>query len=183
MSARDLEPRRLSVDRPTDAGAEPSFPPPLAGPGAAAHPCFLSAPLPSVILGELLALTDDGSIPLVLHRSHPGALRARSAIDLHGAHIGRQVMLVFEHGDPLRPIVTGVLRDAGVGVPEPAPGQLEVDADGRRMLVSAREQLVLRCGKASITLTQAGKVLIEGSYVLSRSSGVNRLKGGSVQLN
>ena len=47
----------------------------------------------------------------------------------------------------------------------------------------SKEQLVLRCGKASITLTKAGKVLIDGSHVLSRSSGVNRVKGGSVQLN
>jgi Phage tail baseplate hub (GPD) len=55
--------------------------------------------------------------------------------------------------------------------------------DGQRMIVSAREKLVLRCGKASITLTKAGKMLIEGSYLLSRSTGVNRIKGGSVQLN
>lgn len=65
----------------------------------------------------------------------------------------------------------------------PASAQVEVDADGERMMVSAKEQLVLRCGKASITLTKAGKVIIKGSYVLSRSSGVNRIKGGSVQLN
>ena len=64
-----------------------------------------------------------------------------------------------------------------------SPAQVEVDADGERMIVSADEQLVLRCGKASITLTKAGKVLIEGAYVLSRSTGVNRIKGGSVQLN
>ena len=64
-----------------------------------------------------------------------------------------------------------------------APAQVEVDADGERMIVSAKEQLVLRCGKASITLTKAGKVLIQGSYVSSRSTGVNRVKGGSVQLN
>jgi hypothetical protein len=50
-------------------------------------------------------------------------------------------------------------------------------------MVSAKEQLVLRCGKASITLTKEGKVLIQGAYVSSRSSGVNRIKGGSVQLN
>jgi hypothetical protein len=42
---------------------------------------------------------------------------------------------------------------------------------------------VLRCGQASVTLTKAGKVLIRGTYVSSRSSGVNRIKGGSVQLN
>ena len=61
--------------------------------------------------------------------------------------------------------------------------EVEVDADGERLMVSAKEQLVLRCGKASITLTKEGKVLIQGAYVSSRSSGVNRIKGGSVQLN
>ena len=52
-----------------------------------------------------------------------------------------------------------------------------------RLIVTAKEQVVIRCGKASITLTRAGKVLIQGEYVLSRSAGVNRVKGGSVQLN
>jgi hypothetical protein len=42
---------------------------------------------------------------------------------------------------------------------------------------------VLRCGKASITLTKAGKVLVQGTYVSHRSSGVIRIKGGAVQLN
>ena len=35
---------------------------------------------------------------------------------------------------------------------------------------------MLRCGKASITLTRAGKVLFHGTYVSNRSSGVLRLK-------
>jgi len=43
--------------------------------------------------------------------------------------------------------------------------------------------LVLRCGKVAITLTQAGKVLIEGTYLSSRSTEVNSIKGDSVQLN
>ena len=42
---------------------------------------------------------------------------------------------------------------------------------------------VLVRGKASITLTREGKVLIRGTYLSSRSSGVNRIKGGSVQIN
>jgi hypothetical protein len=49
--------------------------------------------------------------------------------------------------------------------------------------MTAREQLVLRCGAASITLTRDGKVLIQGAYVSHRSSGVMRIKGGSVQIN
>jgi Domain of unknown function (DUF6484) len=111
------------------------------------------------------------------------AVLGRSTVDLHGPHIGREVLVQFIGGDARRPVVTGVLAgDPGSSV-EIAPEQVAVDADGKRMLVTAQEQLVLRCGKASITLTKAGKVLIEGSYVLSRSTGPNRIKGGSVQLN
>lgn len=59
----------------------------------------------------------------------------------------------------------------------------EVTIDGKRMTFNAEEQIELRCGKASITLTRAGKILIRGAYLLNRSSGVNRIKGGSVQIN
>lgn len=138
-----------------------------------------------VVIGELIAMKDEGRTPLVLYPGQPGtaALAARSTVDLHGAHIGKQVVLMFEGGNAARPIVMGVLRE-GDGWPLPErPGQVEVDADGERLVVSAKEQLVLKCGKASITLTAAGKVLIQGAYLLSRSSGVNRIKGGSVQLN
>ena len=149
-----------------------------------------AGPWQGVAVGELVAIADEGGTPLVVFAGQPGtaALRARSVVDLHGAHIGRAVVLMFEQADPTRPIVMGVLR-GGAGEaawPEaevPAPAQVEVDADGERLLVSARTQMVLRCGKASITLTRAGKVLIQGSYVLSRSTGVNRLRGGAVQIN
>lgn len=141
--------------------------------------------LPAVVVGELVALADEGDVPLVLFPGQPSgtAVRARTVVDLHGAHIGRQVTLVFEAGDAARPIVTGVLREAPGWPLASAPGQVEVEQDGRRMVVGAREQLVMRCGKASITLTKEGKVLIRGAYVASISSGVNRIKGGSVQLN
>ena len=138
-----------------------------------------------VVIGELLALADDGATPLVRYPGQVGtsAVRARTSVDLHGPHIGASVVLMFEHGDPDRPVVLGVLRGQPGWPLDDKPAQVDVDADGQRMTVSAREQLVLRCGKASITLTKAGKVLVEGSYVLSRSTGVNRIKGGSVQLN
>ena len=138
-----------------------------------------------VVIGHLIGMTNEGRTLLVIYPGQPGtaALFARTVVDLHGPHIGRQVVLMFEAGDPAKPIVMGVLRE-GEGWPlDDQPGQVEVDADGERMIVSAKEQIVLRCGKASITLTRAGTVMIQGSYVLSRSSGVNRIKGGSVQIN
>lgn len=144
----------------------------------------VAANLPSVIIGELLAITDNGKSPLIIYPGQSGtaALRARTVLDLHGVHIGQSVVLQFEGGDPSLPIVMGVLRETD-NQPLEAPGHVQLDADGARMVVSAKDQMVLQCGKASITLTKAGKVLIQGSYVSSRSTGVNRIKGGSVQLN
>ena len=67
---------------------------------------------------------------------------------------------------------------------EAEPEELtDVTVDGKRVSFNAEEEIVLRCGKASITLTKAGKVIIRGAYLLNRSSGVNRIKGGSVQIN
>ncbi|MFN2563838.1 MAG: hypothetical protein ABR499_02345 [Gemmatimonadaceae bacterium] len=52
-----------------------------------------------------------------------------------------------------------------------------------QLVVSAAQQITLRCGESSITLTAAGKIIIRGKYIVSRSSGVQRIKGGSVQIN
>lgn len=139
-----------------------------------------------IVIGELVAMTGEGRTPLVCFPGQPGtaALSARTTINVYGKHIGKQVVLMFEAKNPAKPVIMGILKEAEEGWPlEQHPGQVEVDVDGERMTVSAKEQLVLQCGKASITLTKAGKVLIKGSYVSSRSSGVNRIKGGSVQLN
>ena len=53
-------------------------------------------------------------------------------------------------------------------------GQDLPDADGERLLVSARSQMVLRCGKPSITLTRDRKVLSHDAYGSSRSAGASR---------
>jgi hypothetical protein len=138
---------------------------------------------PGVVIGQLVALTDASCTPLVTYpmAGRDATARARTVVDLHSRHVGQPVVLAFDETNA--PIVLGVLLGTDEGPLETSPGHVEVDADGRRMVVSAQEQLVLRCGTASITLTSAGKVLIHGTYVLSRSSGTNRIKGGSIQLN
>jgi Domain of unknown function (DUF6484) len=138
-----------------------------------------------VVTGTLIGFKDEGQTPLVLYAGQPGtaAVAAATVLDLHGAHVGRSVVLMFENGDPCRPIIMGMLRTARAWPLPDQPATVEVDVDGARMVVTAKEQLVLRCGKASITLTKAGKVLIDGAYVSNRSSGVMRVKGGSVQIN
>ena len=138
-----------------------------------------------VMTGSLVGLSENGSTPLVTYPGQPGtaALAAESIVDLHGAHIGRRVVLLFEAGDPLRPVVMGVVRQDGPSPLAQQPGTVELDVDGERLTITAATQLVLRCGSASITLTKAGKVLIRGAYVSSTSTGVNRITGGAIHLN
>jgi hypothetical protein len=133
----------------------------------------------------LIGFKDAGQTPLVLSGRQYGesALPAASVIDLGASHIGRQVVLMFEDGDPQRPIIMGVLRPLRAWPLPESPAELEVDADGERLILTAKEELVLRCGQACITLHRDGKISIRGVHVVSHAAGVNRIRGGSVQLN
>ena len=114
-------------------------------------------PGPSVCVGELVALADGGRTPMVFDPTRPDipALAARTVVDLHAPHVGQQVLLVFESGEGARPIVIGVLRNEMTSRLHDSSGQVQVDVDGERLVVEAKQQLVLRCGKASITLRRA----------------------------
>lgn len=59
----------------------------------------------------------------------------------------------------------------------------EFQIDGDTVVFNAKQSIVLRCGEASITLQSDGKVVIRGIHVISHAKGVNRIRGGSVQLN
>lgn len=136
-------------------------------------------------IGRLLALVDAGRTPLVAFAGQPGngALRARSVVDLHGSHVGQDVVLGFEHRDPSRPIILGVVRGQSGWPLSQTPEQVTVEADGQRMVVVADRELVLRCGKASVSLRHDGRVEIRGENILTQASGPNRIRGGSVELN
>lgn len=142
-------------------------------------------PFAGVVVGELIGLADDGHTPLVVFPGQSGsaAVAARTVVDLHGAHVGRQVVLMFDGANREKPIVMGTLCKAEGWPLQSVGDDVEVESDGQRVIVTAKERLVLRCGKASVTLTKEGKVLIQGTYLSQSSSGVNRIRGGSVQIN
>jgi len=136
--------------------------------------------LPSALVGRIVAISQSG-VPLV---DFPGntsgeLLCARSLVPITATEAGCEVALIFEDGDAAKPIVVGLLQKPG----STPVSTRTVRLDEESLVLSAKKDVVIQCGKASITLTSAGKVLIRGAYLLSRSSGVNRIKGGSVQIN
>ncbi|XXY44564.1 DUF6484 domain-containing protein [Sorangium sp. So ce269] len=143
----------------------------------AAGPPLLADRVNGVVVGRIASVEASGAVHVTFAGAPEQGFVARLATPLTKDDEGREVALMFEDGDPRRPIAMGKL------VSPLAAGQPEAAADGRRVEINAAEEIVLRCGESSITLTRAGKIVIRGAYVLSRSSGVNRIQGGSVEIN
>ena len=55
--------------------------------------------------------------------------------------------------------------------------------DGKRVLIEGQDEIVFRCGKASITLRRNGKVVIRGTRIESVSRGLQRVLGAAVEIN
>lgn len=153
----------------------------------------VSAPgiIHGVIVGRLVS--QRGEQCLVDFKENPKdePLDARSVTKVSNRDVGRDVVLVFERGIPDRPIIIGVIQPQFKGSEITILDQIlakagearVVEVDNDRVEIEADREVVLKCGEASITLTRAGKILIKGAYVVTRSTGVNRIKGGSVQIN
>ena len=143
------------------------------------------APGVSVVTARFHGFASDESPLLADLPELPGEIvAAQTVVALRREQIGSRVVVLFECGDARRPIVMGVLLAAGHSTSPAKPAvPLEVQADGDRYVISAEREIVLRCGDASITLTRAGKVIINGKYVVSRSSGYNKIKGAAVDIN
>jgi len=162
-----------------------------------------------VIIGNLTGLDHQGRA-LVDFAGNPEdrAITAISTSPISLQHSGRQVALLFDNNELEKPIIVGLIHnplqdildnfelgDVDKSNNDKSDSQAnEVNEkalstvddmllDGERMVFEAKKEIVLKCGESSITLTKAGKILIKGKYLLNRSSGVNRIVGGSVQIN
>ena len=118
--------------------------------------------------GRFLVTLGEGMAPV----------QALSTVGLAPGDAGAAVVVAFEQGEARHPVIVGRVQPPRTDAPP-----LDATVDGERVVLQARERIELRCGDASIVLTRAGKVLINGNYVLSRSRGANRVKGAYVGIN
>jgi hypothetical protein len=126
--------------------------------------------VPTVTVGRLAAIAEDGT-PMVEFSGSPAPLRAMATARFDAVPPGAAVALMFIDGDRARPLAIGVIE------------QDELSAAEERLTLSHAREIVLQCGRASIVLTRAGKVLVRGAYLSLRSSGMQRITGASVQIN
>lgn len=154
-----------------------------------------AAPVEGMRLGRIVRVDGDGAVLVDFPGNCLGPIAARVTTTLANYLLkaplaGREVLLAFHNQDATLPIIVDAMQPLVEEIADPAAtlvaesGEIrEVTVDGRRIVFQAEDEIVLNCGKASITLTKAGKVLIRGEYLLSHSSGENRIKGGSIAIN
>jgi len=151
-----------------------------------------------VRVGRFAAGSKPGTLLVDFDGNPTGPVAARSLLALDQEALSdaiaarRQVVILFENQDPHLPIVVGMIApDPGAALLgsllrapalEPA-SQNEARLDGKRVVLEAEQEVVLRCGDASITLRRDGKVVLRGAYVETRAKGLNRIRGGSVKIN
>ena len=141
-------------------------------------------------LGRVVGVDANGQLLVDFQGNESGPRPALATITIPMEMIGagRDALLMFVDDDPAQPVVVGLIENQPI-MPFPKIGKLEpqspveVSADGRRLVLSAYSELHLVCGESSITLRKDGKVVINGRHLLSRAKVVNRIKGGSVQIN
>jgi len=133
-----------------------------------------------VVIGRVVAVGKNGA-PVVTFAGSPGdkPMTAQATAPYDLVPVGSSVALLFLDNDRARPLALGVVTPAeDAPPPEPVPAQPE-----ETLTLTATREIVLQCGRASLTLTRAGKVLVRGAYLSLRSSGMQRITGASVQIN
>ncbi|NLD94307.1 MAG: DUF2345 domain-containing protein [Fibrobacter sp.] len=138
-----------------------------------------------IVVGRIIH-AEEATAPMV---DFPGnvsgsPIKALATVAVGPADNNRDVALAFVNGEWNKPVIIGFMH---VPQAQSQAGEVsknvKVESDGETVTISAEKEIVLKCGESSITLTKAGKVLLNGTYISSRSKGVNRMRGGSVLLN
>ena len=152
------------------------------------------AAMASVCVGRIVYITEVGDVFVDFVDNPMGMLKARLVVDgwervERAEYEGLPVLLAFENGDPSLPVIIGLIQEK-LGKPvqqeEVALPSERVSAllpDGKKLVIDAKDELTLCCGKASIVLKRDGRIIIRGTHIVSRSSGHNKVKGASVAIN
>ena len=155
----------------------------------------------SIVVGNLVDVNERGE-PLVQFDQNPfplaipalSILNADQPIDPVDFPV--KVTLMFDNGRLDQPIITGLVRstlllkDRSLDESKIATSQttsldteLHTQVDGKKITLSAKDEIILKCGKSSILLRRDGKIVIKGADLISRSSSSNKIKGASVNIN
>ncbi len=158
-------------------------------------PAEISKAIEGLRLGKVVRIDEKGQVfvDYTGNRGERVLARYTSSVKLKSLReasiSGQEILIAFEDNDPLRPIIIDTIsslldelveiKEVEVKMDEPR----DVILDGKKITLAAKDEIEIKCGKGSIALYKDGKIVIRGTRLLSRSSGSNRIKGASVNIN
>ncbi len=140
-------------------------------------------------VGRFSSIENNGKIYIDFEGNTGGPVLAKSCVKVSQKDKEKNLFLMFEMNDPAHPVIVGLFEERHafdvhkheLNVSREKIKNIEID--GERFIFNAKKEIVLQCGKGSITIRKDGKIIIKGSNLLSRASGQNKIKGGSVAIN
>jgi hypothetical protein len=142
---------------------------------------------PSCCVGQLVGLTDGGQPLVDFPGNENGVMKARALAGLAfgsgvDSRAGIAVLLAFDNGNLAKPIIIGEVNDTVTALAK-KPRSVDAVIDGRKVVLHAEQEITLQSGKSSITLSKDGRIILKGISIVSRASGANKIRGGSVSIN
>lgn len=154
----------------------------------------LTGRLTGVAIGSIVGVDEHG-VQLALPGLHESIVPARLLCELPQDWANRPCAVLFEGGDPARPLVMGLLLEIpptaetmqtaplAEELDNAVPADKELHVDGERVVIQADQELELRCGESVILLQRDGRIEIRGNYITSQATATQRLRGGSIHMN
>jgi len=142
-------------------------------------------------LGRVVHVAADGRAWVDFRGNSGGPVAARSVLTVPDRALAADavVLLWLAPGEAAGPIIVGIVGEKLVA-PAPAATQPATTPPpaahappAESLVFEANREVVLRCGLSSLTLRKDGKVLLKGAAVVTHATGLNRIKGASVQIN
>lgn len=149
----------------------------------------------SFCVGQIVRVTDENIAMVDYPGNQLGPVKARATTDVLGqlkthSAVGTPVLVAFIDGDLKSPIIIGIIREALIPttsseevMSDRVTGLRDVTIDGKKIVFDATKEIILRCGKSSVTLKKDGKIIVKGTQITNRASATNKIKGASVRIN
>ena len=128
-----------------------------------------------------IAEVDDQGNPWIMiddQQSSQTKLRAQFLCPATQLRINAQCAVMFQAGQSTMPVIMGVFQNPIIAL----TGDISKQSQDTKK-IEANKSIMISCGKASIALSQDGRVEIRGTAVVQHSTGLNRIRGASVKIN
>lgn len=142
---------------------------------------------PNNTIGVIASISDDGQVLVTcdLNQQPTPALSTQFFAEPQSL-VGEQVLLAFVDNDLLQPVIVGLLSQSVSNellIHNSTKHQKKLHISVEDFALNATKNIDINVGHSSLLLDRFGKIVLKGKNLISRATGKNKIKGGSISLN